>query len=338
MRFTVIVPIYNASMYVRQCLDSVAVQTFSDFEVVMVDDGSTDGSVDICQEYCSLDDRFHLFFHERNKGASAARNTGMSQATGEYLLFLDNDDWWDSPDALRVLNDALITWNNPDMLCYPLGECHEGDIGPTRETHCIAGGIGPSSDYKSVMGAIVQQGLYYSSASAKTVKRSVACSAQLSFDEGLRHNEDSEWSRQLLLACNSAGWLDASFYVYRRNSAVSQSRQPDYSSVLGAMVSIVQRQVQASETKVYDSVHSELAALFVSYIYVLSLSYVGLLGLNTGSHEFDLLKKYRWLLRYGKQHRVIYVRWCSKIVGFWATTRLLGLVMHREQKRITHLS
>ena len=59
MRFTVIVPIYNASMYVRQCLDSVVVQTFNDFEVVMVDDGSTDESAEICQEYCSLDDRFH---------------------------------------------------------------------------------------------------------------------------------------------------------------------------------------------------------------------------------------------------------------------------------------
>lgn len=338
MRFTVIVPIYNASMYVRQCLDSIAAQTFGDFEVVMVDDGSTDGSVEICKEYCALDDRFHLYSHERNKGASAARNTGISQAKGEYLLFLDNDDWWDGSDALRALNDALIAWNNPDMLCYPLGEYHEGGISPTHETYHIASGIGPSSDYKSVMGAIIQQGLYYSSASAKTVKCSVVRSAQLSFDEGLRHNEDSEWSRQLLLACNSSGWSETSFYVYRRNSAVSQSKQPDYLSVLGAMLSIVQRQVEVTEAKVCDEVHLELAASFVSYIYVLSLSYVGLLGLNKESYEFGLLKKYRWLLRYGKQNRVVYVRWCIRFVGYWVTTRLLGLAMHREQIRITQLN
>lgn len=338
MRFTVIVPIYNASMYVRQCLDSVVVQTFNDFEVVMVDDGSTDESAEICQEYCSLDDRFHLFSHERNKGASAARNTGISQAKGEYLLFLDNDDWWDSSEALQTLNDALTTWGNPDILCYPLGEYHEGDTSPTRETFHISAGIGPSSDYESSMGAIIQRGLYYSSASSKTVKRSVVRSAQLSFDEGLRHNEDSEWSRQLLLACNSSGWLDTSFYVYRRNSAVSQSKQPDYFSVLEAMLSIVQRQVQVSESGAYDEVHSELTASFVSYLYVLALSYIGLLGLNKGSREFDLLKEYRWLLRCGKQDRVTYVRWCIQVAGYRITTRLLGFVMHCEQKRITQLS
>ena len=123
-----------------------------------------------------------------------------------------------------------------------------------------------------------------------------------------------------------------------RNSAVSQSKQPDYLSVLGAMLLIIQRQVQVAEAKACDGVHLELAASFVSYIYVLSLSYIGLLGLNKGSYEFNLLKEYRWLLRYGKQNRVVCVRWCIRLVGYWATTRLLGLAMHREQKRITPVS
>ena len=285
-----------------------------------------------------MDDRFRLFSHEQNKGASAARNTGMSHAVGEYLLFLDNDDWWDGSDALQRLNDALCIWGNPDILCYPLGEFHEGDIAPTRETYRIACEIGPSAGYGIVMGAIIQQGLYYSSASAKVVKRSVVQNAQLLFDESLRHNEDSEWSRRLLLICNSSGWLETSFYVYRRNSAVSQSKKPDYRSVLDAMFIIIQRQAQISESKAFDVVHRELSGSFVSYIYILALSYIGLLGLNEGSREFDSLKDLRWLLRYGKQRRVVYVRRCMRIVGFWAVTRFLGLVMRREQKRIRQLS
>ena len=338
MRFSVVVPIYNAAIYARQCLDSVAAQTFRDFEVVMVDDGSTDDSVAVCQSYCIRDDRFRLISHERNRGASAARNTGIDNAMGEYLLFLDNDDWWDSARALQTLNDTLITWNDPDMLCFPLGEFHEGEESPTRETYQISNGIGPASGYEAIAGAMIQQGLFYSSASAKVVKRSVVEDKRLHFDERLRHNEDSEWSRKLLLACDSVGWLETSFYVYLLNSAVSQSKQPDYRSVLDAMLLIIARQVRDIDAKDDDAVHCELASSFVSYIYVLALSYIGLLGLTAGSDSFDSLKKCRWILRCGKQKRVVCVRYCMRIIGFQATARLLGCVMRHEQKRITQLS
>jgi len=90
-KVSVIIPVYNVEKYLRECLDSILSQTFKDFEVICVDDGSTDASVDILREYADNDDRFILLKQE-NQGAAAARNYGMSIAKGKYLLFLDSDD------------------------------------------------------------------------------------------------------------------------------------------------------------------------------------------------------------------------------------------------------
>lgn len=335
MRFTVIVPIFNAEMYVRQCLESLLTQSFRDFEVIMVDDGSIDNSVKICNEYCARDNRFRLESHERNRGASAARNTGIANALGDYLLFLDNDDWWDSDSALKDVDSALRAWGDPDVLCYPLGEYRKGDPAPRKETYRLEGNINAKSSYRSAALAIVQQGLYYSSASSKTVKRAVVESNSLKFDEEFRHNEDSEWSRRLLLIASSIGWLDTSFYVYRRNSDVSQSSHPDYRNVLDSLLSIIERQIRDNDNKAYDRAHCELASAFVAYIYVLALSYAGILREDIGSDSFEFLKQSRWLLRYPAQKRVAYVRWCMRVVGIRVTSRLLGFVMRREQQRIT---
>jgi glycosyltransferase involved in cell wall biosynthesis len=90
-RFSIIVPVYNAEKYLRRCLDSIRAQTFSDFECVLVDDGSTDGSFSICEAYVKNDRRFRLF-HQKNSGVGAARQKGVSEARGAYSLHVDSDD------------------------------------------------------------------------------------------------------------------------------------------------------------------------------------------------------------------------------------------------------
>ena len=85
------VPVYNVEAYLRECLDSIMNQTFKDFEVIMVDDGSTDNSFNICQEYVARDNRFKLF-HQENKGIAGARNTCLKYMKGEYINWVDSDD------------------------------------------------------------------------------------------------------------------------------------------------------------------------------------------------------------------------------------------------------
>lgn len=100
-------PVYNVAEYLPQCLDSIINQTFTDFEVIMVDDGSTDGkSFEVCQEYTVRDKRFKLI-HQENGGRSAARNTALKNMTGEYITWIDSDDWVE-PDYLKILVDTQI--------------------------------------------------------------------------------------------------------------------------------------------------------------------------------------------------------------------------------------
>ena len=91
-KVSVIVPVFNVEKYLRQCLDSILQQTYQNLEIIIINDGSTDGSDAICREYAGKDSRISYFAKE-NTGISDTRNVGIRQATGEYVTFVDSDDW-----------------------------------------------------------------------------------------------------------------------------------------------------------------------------------------------------------------------------------------------------
>ena len=111
---SVIVPVYNVEPYLRKCLYSVLGQTYRDLEIIVVDDGSTDASRAICDEYKSSDSRIQVI-HQINKGLSEARNNGIDIATGEYILFVDGDDWIEL-NTVECLLQACVE-NNADVSC-----------------------------------------------------------------------------------------------------------------------------------------------------------------------------------------------------------------------------
>ena len=115
MRFSVVIPVYNAAAYLRQCLDSVVSQSFHETEVVCVDDGSTDGSAAILDEYAARYSRFRVVRQE-NRGTHVARKNGVAAAAGEWCLFLDPDDWLE-PDALARLS-AVAARTRADIVSY----------------------------------------------------------------------------------------------------------------------------------------------------------------------------------------------------------------------------
>lgn len=89
---SMIVPVYNTELYLHRCIDSILSQTFTDFELLLIDDGSTDRSGEICDEYAGKDKRVRVF-HKENGGVSSARNLGLDEARGEWIAFVDSDDW-----------------------------------------------------------------------------------------------------------------------------------------------------------------------------------------------------------------------------------------------------
>ncbi len=105
LKVSLIIPVYNTEKYLRQCLDSVISQTFKEFECICINDGSTDNSLPILQEYINKDIRFKLI-DKKNEGVSVARNTGIQNATGKYIVFIDSDDWI-TKDYIEVLYNTI---------------------------------------------------------------------------------------------------------------------------------------------------------------------------------------------------------------------------------------
>ena len=119
MKFSVIVPVWNAEKYLQTCLDSLCRQTFADFECLCVDDGSTDGSLRIIESFASKDSRFKVYYQE-NRGVGAARNVGLSNAQGEMVLFLDADDAY-VDNALESIWQS-ISCESLDLLMFGFEE------------------------------------------------------------------------------------------------------------------------------------------------------------------------------------------------------------------------
>ena len=112
---SVITPVYNSKPYLKQAIESVLYQTYSDWELILVDDGSTDGSGEMCDNYANKDRRICVI-HQNNKGVSEARNMGMKHASREFIQFLDSDDWL-YPETLRTAYEAAVS-SGSDMVIF----------------------------------------------------------------------------------------------------------------------------------------------------------------------------------------------------------------------------
>ena len=126
-RFSIIVPLYNKAPYVRKALDSIISQTFTDWECIIVDDGSTDGSVDVVREM-KVEDRRLKILTQSNSGVAAARNKGVAVSHGDYVAFLDADDWWKA-NYLEEIDELILEYPDAGIYCsnyiyYKPGKTH----------------------------------------------------------------------------------------------------------------------------------------------------------------------------------------------------------------------
>ena len=121
---SVIIPIYNTGKYLERCIDSILKQTYKELQVILVNDGSTDNSLSIMKEYMKQDPR--IFIIDRpHEGVSAARNAGLKEATGEYISFIDSDDWIE-PDMYKIIHDILLENNADRVSCEWIEEYSDG--------------------------------------------------------------------------------------------------------------------------------------------------------------------------------------------------------------------
>lgn len=113
---SIIIPVYNVEKYLRSCLDSIIEQSYKNIEIILINDGSKDSSAEICDEYALIDSRIKVV-HKKNEGVSSARNIGIEMATGEYISFVDSDDWT-TPESYSILAEKIILANKPDIIRF----------------------------------------------------------------------------------------------------------------------------------------------------------------------------------------------------------------------------
>lgn len=201
-KVSVIVPVYKAEAYLHRCVDSLLAQTFTDFEVLLIDDGSPDNSGVICDEYAKKDSRVRVL-HKENGGVSSARQCGIDNALGEYTIHADPDDWVE-PTMLEELY-AKAKEEDADMVI-----CDFYVENKTRRDYVKQQ---PSSlDSETVLKELFQQ--LHGSCWNKLVKRACYNNANVSFDLNLSFCEDLYFHASLLKHHISVAYLPKAFYHY----------------------------------------------------------------------------------------------------------------------------
>ena len=220
---SVIIPVYNTGDRLSRCLDSILGQHYQYWELILVDDGSTDDSSKICDSYSSSDSRIKTF-HRTNAGVSAARNFGIAHSDGEWICFVDSDDWLD-PD---YLNDFIIRIGEGSDLILQ-GYVKERGAVEIGRRHIKEGYITKTliSDY------ILDNGLIdFGSPCCKLFKHSIIDDNALSFPDSYSYGEDTIFFFKYLKYCNSFSCIGKEGYHYVENSPESLSRRVHHSMQL----------------------------------------------------------------------------------------------------------
>lgn len=207
--FSIIVPVYNVQNYLRECLNSILDQTYSIYEVLLIDDGSTDNSAAICEEYVKKDQHFR-YYYKTNGGLSDARNYGLRKAKGNYLIFIDSDDYIDKnmlrriSDKIRYLPD-IITIRMVRVL--PDGVIIENDRKLEED-------IVQLDTYEKKVQWLIEKSENSWSAVRFIIKRSLLEKSGIHFETGILH-EDLDWSARVFMVATSMSFVTEPSYFYR---------------------------------------------------------------------------------------------------------------------------
>lgn len=208
LKLSIIVPVYNVAPYLKTCIDSILNQTFKDYELIIVDDGSTDGSENICESYKLKDNRIRVI-HQKNKGLSGARNTGIDAARGTYIAFVDSDDYI-HPIMYQVLITA-IEKNQSDIAICKSVSTEKNTIFTEKDLIIpqykeISWSVDDALQHITLMKLVVWNKIY-----RREVIKDI-------YFEDKAFSEDIGYNFAILKRINSnISFVDSTFYYYRIN-------------------------------------------------------------------------------------------------------------------------
>ena len=324
-RFSIIVPIYKAEAYLHECIISVLQQTYQDFELILVDDGSPDNCLIMCNRFAAEDQRIRAI-HQANSGVSAARNTGINMASGDYLLFLDSDDFWNSSELLAELNKqpeadvilfSCIDWETSSDSChYPRTEY---DLSMFRTK--------PKED---ILCSLFKKRLFPGGAVVAAVKRKFVEEWQLRFDPTIRVGEDYDWLFRVFLTAERYGAVNLPYYTYRRHGG-TLSTSVNAESVRWLMC-IVDKWGRYSREQLSGELKWEFTN-YLAHIYSTGFIFCGNMVLQERKKALEYMEPYRDILDEVYWKQLLLVKWCRKILGANLTSILMKYYFNMTHRR-----
>lgn len=319
MFFSIVVPIYNVETYLCQCIDSILNQTFADFELILVDDGSKDKSPRICDDYAGKDNRIRVI-HKENGGQALARNIGTEIASGEYLIYLDSDDYIACNTFLEEVYNKAIN-GLPDIICYKFQKYFD-DTKTMKECNFNIPEFLESDTMANKVKKLTMNDAFYCAPWAKTIKLSLIKENDIRFVNGLL-SEDQEWYYNVLINAKSLEAIDKSYIIYRQHkNSTSKSWKIKNLTDTICIISTWKQKIESfnfsEEYKV--ALYNTLAKLYCNIL-------IGYTRYDNPEKKkyYGTLKEFSCLLKYNLNPRAKIFAKVYKIGGF--RTLMTGLKM-----------
>ena len=315
-KISIIIPVYNVENYLRQCIESILEQEYEEKEIILVDDGSTDNSGSICDEYADKYENV-LVIHKENGGLSDARNVGLAKAAGEYVLFVDSDDFVEENSLSPIVE--IVNANPVDVV---LLEAQKYYADGTNIPMCD--GISKEMVYKKakkdILNSISKCPKYPASACSKLIRRELI-SEDIFFEKGLL-SEDLDWSMKLFLKANTFDYCDTVYYNYRQNRVGSITNTINPKKV-DDMLYILEKWSRIAETKNVvekNFILSQMAYELPIIIYLYS-------RLKKEKTQFKCrIKKLLFLLNHRAELKYKCTKLLCSMVGIYCTSLLINAV------------
>lgn len=271
---SIIIPVYNVESYLRDCLNSIMRQHFKDFEVLLIDDGSSDNSGKICDDYAENDERIRVY-HKNNGGVSSARNLGLTEAKGDWICFVDSDDWIE-PNTLSSI--FPIEDNNIDFVQFGFKQINS--LGTIIQQSSVP-------NHRSIMKkeAYLDTKMYHSAICGYLIKTDIIRQNIINFPESIKYGEDQAFILKALICCHKVLIIDKHFYNYRyregsaMNSSISFARAKDHLNVIENVSSFM------------DFTKAKLNPLYI-YIFEELILYYFRLGIDSCFNIVKVKKEY----------------------------------------------
>lgn len=221
---SIVIPVYNAEKYLEQCLNSITNQTYKNFEVILVNDGSIDHSESICMDFVKVDTRFK-YFTKVNGGASSARNLGLDNAQGKYITFIDADDWVDENHLEVLINN--IKENNSDMAVSSIKKFDNVSrfkfrVYSNQEKYLLNYNKLNREEFLVILPKLIHASNSYKIAVSKLFKKELVM--DIRFDESIVYGEDLDFFFKIYNNISIISCVDEVTYVYRRHNESTSSK------------------------------------------------------------------------------------------------------------------